>query len=450
MANYQGQIPGGYTTETPLTDEATRNTIQKGFQDLTRQEGILGKLIPMTGEKFQKTAGFYQHAVRSGYKPGTGARHHAGLFPMAGSTSPEFAAFKTTQRYGTVQFDNKYLETRGAGDIVGGFKEEIKDLFDAKLRQENQAVFGDGSGVVAQVDGAPPAGNLTFTAKYWDGSAGGVAGGNGVTYWLEPGDPVNFINPATGAVNASAMVTAVNTTTGLVTVNAPVLGAVSASDYIVEGDVNGNSYNLGHDTETGPFDGIDAVFNMAGTTNVLGDAAGAYHRLTTAAIPRWKPNVVGTDATLVAYSPETVLRAMTAATTEVDGEFMFDIAIVNPAWYNEQYAFVEGGIVRDSFAMANGLKIDSPFIDYMGHKVRIVAHNYAHPNHISVIGSKSWYILEEMPWQFETKGGGAVQRVEGRDAQYATMKQYIQVGCRSPRDNLVIKGVQVNRTGMRY
>lgn len=437
------QTPNGYGYQAALSNESVLNKTEKTVQYLTWKNGLLSKLFPL-GKKFEHVeAGLYQYPVVSSYKGGVGARHPDGVFPVAQQVTPNWAQFNTTQTYGTIQMQQKYERVSRATSIMGTFTKQVERLIQNKTRLENMALLGDGSGVRAQANGAGT--GSTVTVEYWDGSDA-----PGVTYFLEVGDPIAIIDAAggLGTVKATSTISAVDRANGLITFADAIGAQIADGDYLVEGDINGDSYNRG--AETGPINGIHVIGNQVGGTLSLGSVAGTYNGIALGTVPDWQAQIVGADTAMKAWDQLDLVIALTKHEQELDDDVAVSVLVVNPTWFVEQYKFQVDGTVFDTFSMSNGFELKAPVLNFMGKQIPIKQTKFMHPFHIAGIASDSWGIAMQMPWQFEKEGGGIRQRVPSRDAFYATMFEYKALECCLPNRNLFIKGVSVTDEASRF
>lgn len=125
--------------------------------------------------------------------------------------------------------------TSNEGAFISARKSEMQYLIDDISRKDEYALSQDGRGVLGLVDEADPDGDTTLELD----APGGITNDNFGNRFFSIGMFIGFVNPATGALRASATkakVTAVNADGTDVTVDAAanVGTAVANSDYVVQ------------------------------------------------------------------------------------------------------------------------------------------------------------------------------------------------------------------------
>jgi len=188
-----------------------------------------------------------QQTIHIGRNRGVGAYSEMGAVPAAGQQ--EYATARIPMRYigGRIQLSAQVMKaSQGPRHAAASAMEEETTRLIKDLRAElNRMLNGDGRGVLAFVNGDPSTGT-TITVD----SPHGVAGATNGNRFISVNDRVTFVNPATGAIRASAdhLVSAYAAGGTTYTASAAAAAAVEDNDYIVRAnkatltDVSDTSY----------------------------------------------------------------------------------------------------------------------------------------------------------------------------------------------------------------
>lgn len=144
---------------------------------------------------------FVEYPARIGRNSGVGYSSEGGLIPAAGRQ--QFADWRIGMRwgYGRVTFTAQAMKASegSRNSFVSIAQDEMKGLVRDLTAMRGRMIFGDGRGVMAFVNGS--ANSATQTVDTPGGWAGSVNGSR----FLNVGDVIGFINPATGALRASSV-----------------------------------------------------------------------------------------------------------------------------------------------------------------------------------------------------------------------------------------------------
>lgn len=221
------------TIKTQLPNEVP---MLKSFQDATDEVDFTGREAQLRITVNRNRGGY---ATAEGGKP-----------PEAGTMKYEM--FRIPMRYGHYQIQyTKQAEVSSKGGVAM-LRSEMKGMMDAMKRNESFYIMGDGRGVRALINGDPGTGT-TLTLD----SPGGFAGANHGNRFLNEGDYIAAINPATGALRAGGtrQITARNAAGTTVTVNAAIDAAWADNDYIVKAWGNDASLIISNTDWQHPFMG---------------------------------------------------------------------------------------------------------------------------------------------------------------------------------------------------
>ena len=161
--------------------------------------------------------------------------------PVGGNM--QYEAFRIPMRYvhGGIRYTKQSELASKNQPGPSMLKQELKGMMDALKRQHSFAIMGDGRGVRALINGDPGTGT-TLTLD----SPGGFAGANHGNRYLNEGDYIVAINPATGLLRAGGTryITARNAAGTTVTVSAAIDAAWADNDIICKAYGSDASINI--------------------------------------------------------------------------------------------------------------------------------------------------------------------------------------------------------------
>ena len=156
-----------------------------------------------------------------------------GNIPTAGRQQVENLRIPMRYHHGAISITKQLMlaSRSNEGAFARGMRLEMDRLLDDMRTQRRFAIWGDGRALRALVNGDPGTG-LTITVD----APGGFAGATNGSRFINVGDQVAFINPATGILRAGGTrevnaVAAAGTTFGI---TAAADGAVADNDFIVK------------------------------------------------------------------------------------------------------------------------------------------------------------------------------------------------------------------------
>lgn len=187
------------------------------------------------------------YPIRTGRNQGVGAYAEGGSFPTPGRNA--YTNVSIPMRYvgGRIRLTSQAMKhsQSSKGAFASAFQQEQDGLVEGITNEFGRMIWSDGRGVLGLVNGDPGTGT-TVTVD----SPGGFAGATNGTRFINVGELVTFVTPATGALVASAdeTVTAVAATGLTFTTGSAVAAAIADNDYIVRAhvasvsDISGTSY----------------------------------------------------------------------------------------------------------------------------------------------------------------------------------------------------------------
>ncbi len=363
-----------------------------------------------------------------GYRPNT----MAPIAPTSRAVDPVWATVDTTNFYGSISIFNKdYIRLRNTPDSItqtlASVDGQIKRLRTSMVHDHNCSFFGDGTAVIAKVK--TDVTSATVAMKHWTGADVGST-----TYAVKKGLSVAFIRPTTGAVVWLDYVTTASFEDGTCTLSTnPGAGVIAANDYIVIGDVNGNSYGLA-------CGGLYSMFNAS--TSYLG--------VTLANLPEWVPQVHANPAgagTPRPYNPDLIVQAYLLAKSNAIGDGP-DFLLSSNNEFMEHYKNYDANVQRSVFETDMGLEIDLPMFNLVGKPIPWRVEELAVPGHIIGLSTESWerVVDDEGSWQ-KGDNGAILRYFERADAYYGLFYRYVNMYCAEPRANFLIKDIEISTPG---
>lgn len=279
---------------------------------------------------------------------GVGHRTDRAQEPMAGYQSVQRARVPMAALFGTIQVTLAAAEA--SRNSLGSYQSAIE--FESRIASEdlpklvNERLFGDGTGRLAQVNGAPAANvitldNATLINNY---NAADMA------RYIHEGMPLDSISSTTGAVTQSAMVvTSVVRTGAAATVTVNASGGCADNDYLVLGSFNGsgNEYN--------------AV--TAGLAQVV-SASGTFQNVSRTQYPRWQSNVIAATGGVLSLS----LMQQAVDATQFVGGGQVQLIVTSPENRRKYLSM----LVADK-RYTNTLKLDGGFSALEYDEIPVVA-----------------------------------------------------------------------------
>lgn len=388
-------MPATLTTVNGILKEVYEPRIREQLMN----EAVALKRIESSSEGVESQVGgkYVTFPLHTRRNAGIGARNELEALPVAGQQSFSAARVSLRYLYGLMRLSGQTIELADSNfqAFASALDQETEGLKNDLLKDQNRQVYGSGSGAIITV-GTLGAAVTTVTA--------GVA--NGVLY-AQLGMQVDLIDGTTLA-NASPTVkasnrqiTAINTVTGVVTLDAAVSSAVG--DILVRtGSVNREWSGFGSIlSATTIFQNVDPSIETTWTA-VIDANAGTNRPLSEGLMILMCDNIRANGGKVTA---------------------MFSNLGVRRAYFNlltQQRRFTNttefsGGFKGLAFTTDTG---DIPFVVDVD----------APKNRVYFINEKEITLYREKDWSFMNRDGSMWQRVIGFDAYEATMYQYSQMG----------------------
>lgn len=342
------------------------------------------------GKEIRKLAPF-------GINGGIGAGDEDGELPD--SASNNYAQFVLTLKnlYGTIEISDKAIRAseNNAGAFVNLLEAEMEGLVKASKFNFGRMLFGDGSGVLANV--VSQTGNV-FTV-------------DSVRNVME-GMVVDLIHPSTSSVIKGRRIIDVDRENKTI----KVAGATIASNTFVSGD-----YITVQGSHNKELTGLGAIF---GDSETLYGLKRSEHK--------WlKPHKIEAE-----YISDTVIQKAIDAMEEVAGstaDFIVCSAGVKRAY--QSYLACNKSIT-DVMDLEGGYKA----ITYNG--IPIVSDRFCPEGTMYVLNTKDFHLHQLCDWRWlEGDDGKVLKQINGKPVYSATLVKYVDLICDRPIGQAVITGI---------
>ena len=188
--------------DTSAYDEALKTVYEGGIRELIPTKV---KLYNKFQEKDAKDWGgrYVEFPIRVGRNQGSGFGSESGLVPAAGRQSYATVRIPMRYQYGRIHLTSQVMKaSQGSKSaFASAMEQEMDGLLRDMTAEMGRVILYDGRGVLALVNGA------TSTATVTVDSPGGVAGADNGSRFINPGQVLAAVNPATGALLASSTMT---------------------------------------------------------------------------------------------------------------------------------------------------------------------------------------------------------------------------------------------------
>lgn len=362
------------------------------MQDQMNNETKGMKRIERTSEGVTNDVGgrYVTFPLRVGRNHGIGARNENEALPTAGQQKTVAARVGLKYLYGSIRFTGQTLKLAETNKqaFASAVDEEMSGLKRDLSKDSNFQFYNDGTGKRA-----------TLTAD----------GVNTITVdtvqYLEVDMMIDIIDTDNVTVHASnRMITAINTTTLVVTYNgADVSAATAAGDYVVR------TGNLNKE--------------VTGLTSIIKDT-GTLYNVDPTTTPLWKAinnNNAGTP------------RALTEALmTKVVDDVHANGGNVTVGFYNRGVRRAYFNLLKSERRHVNTTKFEGGFSGLAfttdDGDIPLVSDDDAPTKKIFFVNEKQIKLYQESDWEWMDYDGNKFDKVTGFDAYEATMFKYCEIG----------------------
>lgn len=364
-------------------------------------------LSQLTSEK--TTAGRrYIFPVQFGVGEGQGSRGENEDLPEEGWGEYDQAMGNVRYDYGSMYITGQSIEATESGkaSFVSALKQALKDVRDGFKLNTHRESWGDGTGVIALVDGTVTGSTtVPVTAPYgltYDETA--LTNSQKVRGFRRK-MKVYFVS-----ADLSRTITAVNGD-GTITVDTAI--TLADRDRIVRGDATGKtSYNK-------EVQGVSAA--------VL--ATGTYLTIPRAGIPEWQSNLI--DASGADLDEDLMQQAFDVA--EINGTDEPDLLIAEHEVRRLYVALLQG---NKRFVNTMDLQGGFKAVEYNGKP--LVTDKRCPPQRLYYLRMADWlwYVMKPLGWI--QRDGTVLKWVSGKDAYRAILAAYRNIACQKPANQTVL------------
>lgn len=342
------------------------------------------------GKEIRKVASY-------GLNGGVGAGTETGSLPMAGEN--KYATFKSVLKnlYGTIEITDKAIRASetSEGAFVNLLNAEMEGLIKSSSFNFGRMLFGDGSGILANVVSA------TGTTVVVDSVQN-----------LMEGQILDFHNSATGIVTAASgnRINSIDRTARKLTMQKPAMGLV-ANDYMcVQGSLNNELTGLG------------ALFNPTGM--LYGLSKNNF---------KWMNPYSESDVGDI--SEITVQKAIDSVEEDTGSviDFIVCSSGVKRAYQNYLNSYKRN---VDVMNLEGGYKAMS----YNG--IPLISDRFVAPGTMYLLNSKDFTLHQLCDWSWlEGDDGRVIKQVPGKPIYTATLVKYADILCDRPSGQAKLSGI---------
>ena len=230
-------------------DSALKEDYQPAIREQLNQEIMMLNQIESNSRDVEGRRAVL--SIHTGRNNGVGARAEAGTLPTAGSQSYAEERVTLKYNYGRIQITGPVIRAMKSdrGSFVRAIESEVNGVVNDLKRDVNRQIFNDSNGTIARCASVSSA-DVTLTTP----TATQLR-------QLEVGSKVDIgaLDSPTDHANGSE-ITAINTSTGVITLSPAASAGVGASDYVfrhgAKTTTDGTTYEL---------TGLQAIVNSSGT-----------------------------------------------------------------------------------------------------------------------------------------------------------------------------------------
>ena len=397
-------MPATLNTVSAILKEVYEPKIRKQLEDTTV---ALARIEKSTEGVTNEVGGRYvTFPIKTRRNAGIGARNEGEALPTPGQQGYAAARVGLKYLYGGIQLTGQTIELADSNfqAFTSALDAEVDGLEEDLAKDQNRQVYGDGTGRVATVTAD---GVNTVTVSD--------------TMYLQLGEMVDIIdgttlaNPTPTVKASNRQITAINTTTGVVTYDGADVAAVANDILVRTGNVNRE------------WTGFQKIVNSSGTL----------YNVDPTVEPVWVAAVDANGGVNRALSEGLMIamvdqiRTKGSAPTAIYSNLGVRRAYFNLLTQQRQFTNTKefnGGFTGLTFTTDKG-------------EIPLVADVDCPKNTLYFINEKELKLYREKDWSFMDRDGSKWQRVIGFDAYAATMYQYSELGTHRRNAHGVIKDI---------
>lgn len=354
---------------------------------------------------------------------GGGIRYSsAGLLPPAGHQKPKNATFNYKRMYGRIEIDGAHVE--GADDVPAAaiarpYELEVNSFVKQARHHLNYDLFGDGSGLIADITSAASATTVVVES---------VRG-------LVDGMYVDVLLKANGAVGGGVVTAeiSVNKATKTITFTSPSQFADGTGAAVNAAPTTYAVYRAGSYMDC--FYGLDAIINTANPAAALGNYGGIDR--TVAGNEFWQGNLFENGGVPRECTFELIEEAIDFVDEHSNGET--NLIICGYGVYRKLMAELIA-----ARRVANDTKILNGWAKAIMHNdVPIVRDKHCKPDRMYGLDLSHWELFQNDEGKWMDKDGAVLSRVPGKHAYEAGWFRFMQPVCDAPNTQWVLDDLEV-------
>ena len=397
-------MPGSLTTAAALLKEI----YEPGLVEQLNTEVVGLRRIEKTSDGVHADVGgrYVRFPTRVRRNQGIGYRQELEQLQAGGQQGYAVAQVGLKYGYGRLRVSGQLMDLADTNEqaFVDALDEEVDGLKNDVLKDSNRIFYGDGTGALATITAVATANQVTVSS----------------TQYLEVGQIIDIVSPTGTVRGANRNITAINTSTGVVTYDGADITTDAVNDLIVR---NGD----------GPVS--STVFREPNGLKSIVTNTGALYNIDPATEPVWAATVDSNSGTNRPLS-EILMIANVHKVRAVGGvtSAIFTGLGVMRSYFNllqQQRRFTntkdfDGGFQGLAFSAGKG-------------EIPVVEDVDCPNNTMYGIDEKTIKVYRDKPWHFAEADNAMWKWVHDFDAWETLLKQYWEIGVKKRNANWVIK-----------
>lgn len=407
-----------------IFNEIFKIDYQPIMRDVLNSSTVLNKLLERDFESVQGDQVYFPINIQRNTSFASRSSAQQATLPARQQQGHTASFFTIPEMYGRLRINEK--DIKASRNFKGAFLriadyEMMHLIRDAKVHL-NRMNFGDGSGIIAHVNGAPAADVLTVDVEH-TGDASGTVSTYYATRFAEVGLNVEAVNSTKSAVVASTATTVVSTNSSTPSITVADDTTWDDDHYVaIEGSFGNDQMGLLGVVD----DGADATFRFFTTFQGV-DRSDAANNFWNAGILRTTP------ATLRNVTLDIIQEGADAAEVNGDGQVTLWLTT-----YGLRRNILNLLVADKRFSSPYELDLDGGFRALSYNGVPIIPDKDA-PHH-KLFGldtpTLKFYSMSDLEWM--EQDGAVLNRIPNEPAYEATLFLYREMGCTDPRNNVLI------------
>lgn len=376
--------------------EALKTWYKDGFNyQMDESTGPFYAMIDKNSEDVQGKD--IKMALRYGKQGGIGNRTDDGDLPTPKSRSTKQAVWETKNIFAKIMLTDKTIKASktSKGAFVQLLEQELEDALTDTKDDMNRQLFGDGNGTMATLEAGASATTHTVDS----------------IQYLAEGQHVDIVDPADGSVIVEGRyIESIDDADNSVTFSGVAFAATAGHVIAIHGNWESELTGLGKVfTPGGTLYGIDRVSH------------------------KWL-NPIVIDLNNVDLAETDIQAGIDRSSTRAGGkiDFLLTSHGVRRAYQDLQLTFKRAVNTMD---LKGGFKA----INYNG--IALVADKYCPAGTMYMMETKDWALYQMEGWDWLSKDGQVLTKVDNKAAYWATLANYCDLGCSRVGAQVIMKNI---------